>query len=478
MLARNIRRSFFNVEILIFTALIACALPTNAQQSSPREWTRITETTGQNGDEVASARSDDGILHVIWLRKNGNLRDLMHTAVDKEGKVAGAPSTVMSGWSVITNPYLVVAGGKLHAFFGGIRTTDVKDPYRQGSLYTASSSAAGTAWTLDPGAKVQSHNATASPVAATVTKDGKFVSSWAVSFALQAHIGVDPKQDDLKLETRCCTYQPHLATDSQTGEVVLEWYSNIKAASGLYAQTILPSLGTATYVPGSSSESRTDSLSADQRVGMTAREGAPGIYMGYCSGYPTCRTVQVWPYKAAAPLVVAQAPGARFVNIASGPEGRLWVMWMRSGRLYATRSNRAATRFGNIITVTPPEGTSSIWKVGGEGSNGPLDMLASVTVGLKELATWHTQVLPPLSLNATPQSFATQQGAAVVFTVSDVGDPVAEATITVAGKLLTTDAQGRATMTFPKGSKVGSISATASMKEYSNAGVKVSVTGK
>jgi hypothetical protein len=264
-------------------------------------------------------------------------------------------------------------------------------------------------------------------------------------------------------------------TDSQSDEVVLEWYSNISKAAGLMAQTILPSLGTAIYVPGSDSETRTDSLSADQRVGITSRQGVPGIYLGYCSGYPTCKTVNVWPYKAAQPMVVEQAPGARFVNIAAGPEGRLWLMWMRSGRIYATRSNRAANKFGPVVSVTPPKGTSFIWKVGGEGSLGPLDLLASMTVESQGLATWHTQVFPPLSLSASPKSLAASQGGKVVFTVSGVGDPVAGVKVSVAGKTLTTDSPGHASLEFPKGSKAGLVTATAAMKDYLPATTKIAV---
>jgi hypothetical protein len=241
---------------------------------------------------------------------------------------------------------------------------------------------------------------------------------------------------------------------------------------------LLPSQGTAIYVPGSASESRTESLSADQRVGITARRGAPGIYMGYCSGYPTCQTVNVWQYKAEKPMVVERAQGARFANITAAPEGRLWVMWMRSGRLYATRSNRAATRFGHPVTVAPPRGTNSIWKVGGEGSLGPLDLLASLTVESQGLATWHTRVLPPLTLSASPARFVASEGAKVEFAVTDVGDPVPGAKISVAGKTLTTDAQGHASTTFPKGTKVGAITATATMKDYSNAEARVTAAAK
>jgi hypothetical protein len=463
--------------LFALTALTA-ALPrvTRAQPGSEQPWTRLTDTTGHNTDEAAWARTPDGTLHVLWLRKDGNNLDLMHTAISKDGQIAGSPSTVLHDWATISIPALVEAGGKLTAFWGGLRTTNASDPYSQGALYMATSDDAGATWNLDPGAKSKSNSVYASPTAAAITKSGDFVTAWAISFALEAHVGLNPGQPDLVLDKRCCAYQPRFATDSETGEVVLGWYSNISKANGLMTETIEPELGTAVYVPGSASATRTDSLSADQRVGITGRDGAPGIYVGYCEGYPSCRTVNVWPYRAAKAMVVERAPGARFVNIAAGPEGRLWLMWMRSGSIYAARSNRAATRFGHPVTVRPPEGESFIWKVGGEGSPGPLDLLVSMSVESQGLATWHKQVFPPLSLSASPSRFVAAQGGKIVFTVSDVGDPVAGAKISVEGKTLTTDAQGRASMEFPKGAKAGSISATASMKDYSDA--RIGITRK
>ncbi|MGE5325570.1 MAG: hypothetical protein ACM3NO_00915 [Deltaproteobacteria bacterium] len=468
-----------SILLAFATFFLICGIVPEAApdpQGSKPEWTRITDTTEQNSYESIPARTSDGTLHVIWVRKNGNNYDLMHTAVDRDGKVAASPSTVLSSWATLSTPALVAAGSRLYAFWGGLRTTDVKDPYSGGKIYMTTSENSGARWNLDPGGKSTSNSTYASPTAAAISKSGEFVTAWAVSFALGAHVGLDGKQPDLKLESRCCTYQPKFAVDSATGEVALAWYSNVSKENGLNVQTVLPTLGTANYVPGSADDSRAQSLSADQVVGVTGRLDAPGIYVGYCSGYPTCKTVEVWPYRAAQPMMVEQAQGARFVNIAAAPEGRLWVMWMRGGRIYATRSNRAANRFGRAITVQPPPGTTDIWKVGGNGELGPLDLLASMSVPANGLATWHTRVFPPLNLNASPSHFKAAEGGKVVFTVSDVGDPVSGATVTVNGKTLTTDANGHASMTFPKGSKAGSDTATAAMKDYTDAATKVTAT--
>ena len=142
-------------------------------------------------------------------------------------------------------------------------------------------------------------------------------------------------------------------------------------------------------------------------------------------------------------------------------------MWHESGgseELSATRTNKAATRFGPVVKFKPPAGTSSVWKLKGEGSSGPLDVLASVSTG-SSLAAWHTQVRPPLSI-------AAKKGAAgVTFSVTDAGDPVAGAKVVYAGKAQTTNTQGQATAPLAEGSG----KATATKPGY--AGAALAVTG-
>jgi hypothetical protein len=197
------------IGLLTFSLLTVLAVEplrtARAQQSPASHWTRITDTTERNSDEVSAARTADGTLHVLWLRKDGNNQDLMHSAISKEGQVAGSPSTVLHNWATLSTPAVVAAGGKLYAFWGGLRSTDAKDPYSAGSLYMATSDETGSTWNLETGAKAQSHSVYASPTAATISKSGDFVTAWAISFALQAHVGLDPHRPDLKLETRCCT---------------------------------------------------------------------------------------------------------------------------------------------------------------------------------------------------------------------------------------------------------------------------------
>ena len=377
MVSAKFTERFASLAVSVFVRIMVAVNPDSglSQQKPATSWTRVTETTDSNIFEPALARTEDGVLHVVWLKKNGSNRDLIHTAIGEEGKVAGEPGTVLEGWVSLNNPDLIVTkNGGLHLIFGGQRTTDVKDPYSHGSLYSVTAPASGAAWMLEKGAHAQSNAVTSSPVGAGMLQDGTPLTAWAVSFALQAHIGLNPKTEDLKFQTTCCAYQPDIAVDAVSGEAVLGWYSNASKEQGLYTQTIAPKPGERQFVPDSATPDRNSSISLDQRMAIAARIGAPGVYVAYGAGYPTFTTVNLWRQGSADPFVIAQAAGARHVNISAGPEGRLWVMWQRNRRVYATRSNRAATRFGAIVEVAPPAGKaeSGIYKVKGEGSLGPL----------------------------------------------------------------------------------------------------------
>ena len=143
------------------------------------------------------------------------------------------------------------------------------------------------------------------------------------------------------------------------------------------------------------------------------------------------------------------------MSIAAAPEGRLWVMWDVGGKIYATRTNHAATRVGPPSTLGPPGSKSVYGFLDGEGSSGPLDLIANDGQGL-----WHQQVWPKLQVSGK------RAGKTIVFTVADAGDPVAAAKVRVGGKNLTTAANGRAILA---NTPPGRVKASASKAGYTAA---------
>lgn len=447
-----------------------------ATSGPPGHWTRVTGATLSTSDEPALARTPDGVLHVVWHSKAGSAEGLMHVAIDADGRLAGAPNAVVQGWSSVGTPALVVgADGGLHVFFGGIRSTNGNETNNSMNAATAGSS--GASWTLVRGSVVHTTNAYASVAAAALEPTGTPVTAWATSYGLGVHVGLDPTAPDETLQSACCAYEPALARDASSGAVVLAWYSNAGKETGIYMQSVVPQ-GAKLLAPGSAVAPDADG----HRQGITARLGAPGVYLAYCAGgagSTFCHSVDLWKYGAVQPLVIARAPNAvthagRRVSAAPGPKGRLWVMWTRGRRIYASRTNRAVTRSGPVVSIAPPPGMPVVWKLDGDGANGPLDVLASADPGEgNHITVWHTQILPPLQLRARPSRFVADSGATIRITVTDVGDPVAAAEVVVAGRTLTTNAAGRAVLTIPKGAKPGTLVIRATKPNYSAASVRV-----
>lgn len=441
-------------------ALLAAGLLVSAAAAGPSgTWTRVTDPTGVNTDQVALARTGDGVLHLAWLRAKTSPDALVHTAISPAGRVVGSSTDIVAGWSALTNAALVVgADGGLRALFSGIRSTDTTDPYSVGDVYTATADASGSSWTLADGPVSAHSSAYASDqIGATTQAGGDPVFVWSNTFGLFGHVGLDPTTANLDIPTGCCAYSAAVARDASSGAIVLAYYSNATGAYGVHADTLLPG-GSQHTLPGSANDSGTAAVSPTQRVSISGRLGAGGVYVAYGAGYPTWTQLMLWNHAAGTATRVATG-SIRYPTVTVGPQGRLWLLWEDGSRLKAVRTNRAATRFGPIVSFSPPAGTDTVWKLTGDGALGPLDVLASVSTP-NSLAAWHTQVLPPLSITAS---------GAATFRVVDAGDPVAGAKIKVAGRTLTTNAAGRASVKLPRGSFV----ARATKAGYTAATVRV-----
>jgi hypothetical protein len=125
--------------------------------------------------------------------------------------------------------------------------------------------------------------------------------------------------------------------------------------------------------------------------------------------------------------------------------------------------------FGPGQTIAAPPSTGELDGLQAEGSQGPLDVVALVlqNVSGSTPSYWDIQLLPKLTLTGSPATVA--PGKTVTFTVTDVGDPVAGATVTFLGKNATTNSSGVATFTVPTGTAADSYQATAARTGYTSA---------
>lgn len=418
-------------------------------------WTQVTDSEGRNIDEVSAARTEDGVLHVLWYARVGsNLEEIRHTPVDTDGEV-GDPATASAGWPSAGNPAVIVTSdGGLRVFFPGLTLSSGTGS----GMQSATSDSQGTTWTEQGGRVSSSQSAMPDGTGAALRQDGTPAFAYAVSFTLGLHFGLNPADPDTDLLTgnACCDYLPNLAFSETDDNGYIAWYSNVDNQDGLWVQPIWPTVGTATAVPKSAIDDK--AVPPSQRTPIAARTGAEGTYVAYCSGYPTCKEVLLWQIGEDEPVSVAKGTDIEDVNLAADPDGRLWVVWEDTAEssLYAVRTDEDASELGAIVAFDEAPDTDTVWKLQGNATSDSLDVFASFTTP-DSLATWHTQVLPGL----TVETKKTKKN--VTFTVSDAGVPIKGAKVAFKKKAITTNAKGQATGPVGKGT------ATVTMSGYTTA---------
>lgn len=469
---------------------VACVLAVTAPSAvagKPGKWDRVTDPGGRNIDQVARQRTADGTLHVAWVHEQGGKASLFHTPITAAGSV-GATTPIQTDWASMSSvPDLVLnADGSLRAFFGGIRTTNSDETNDE--LSTATAPPSGAAWTLAPGNVTPGGaSAYASDVGATTLPDGTPLESWGGTGAgVFVHRGLSPDTPNHAYQSQlggCCGYGPDLAVDSATGAPFIAWYSNASDNFGVFVQAVDPAsgapVGSPQLMPGTVTTFNGSPNSSQMlaRTPITARPGEPGVFVAYPGGYPTATRVLVWQVGGKL-RVLDDSKVDHLVGIAADPQGRIWGIWATRGSqpaVFARRSNLAATKWGPRLPAGAPKGADTIHKIDGDAQSGRLDLLALFS-STGSTATWHSQLLPGLSLSASP-SKTKHAETKVTFTVTDP-DPVAGAKVSVPGDSGTTDSKGRVTLEVgPFGKKVRKATAKASKSGHRPAKRTLKVSG-
>jgi hypothetical protein len=452
-------------------AALALLVPATAEGGPPGTWTKVTGI-GQadlNINRLSAARTSDGVLHFVSVRRSGLGGTVQHRTLSSNAKQLGPTTDIYTyPGGINDSPLLIAAPGGLRAFFSGLYFGSALD---QG-LATATSTN-GAAWAVKP--SLASHANPAAAVYAAygigsaLLKDGTPLTAWG-STASAFHVGIDPLTADIAYSSSCCDYDPGVGVDAVSGQAVFAWkFIGNDGSSGTAARAL--ALGSPRVQLPGAADADTGSL-----TGITGRLGGqPGVYVAYQRGTNQFLSrPAVWRFGSSKATTLSSKAGARSIGISPAPEGRLWVFWHRDGRLYARRSNKAATKWGATRAVAPAKGTQTIYRVAGEGSAGPLDIFGLFARGGSDLGYWQTRVLPVLTLtSAKGKTITLKKGkkTQVTFKVTDVGDPVAGAVVSVAGGgSKTTGGDGKATFSLPPGAhpaharKAGYVSAKAGLK--------------
>ena len=419
----------------------ALVLPASAHAGPPGEWTRVTPT-GQllkNISEIAIDRTPGGGLHLLWSHETSVFYDQLQPNLESLG---GLRTVTTYGGGVNTEVDVEAVGPAVFAYYAGLQS----DAPHDGVLAMSQSTDGGGTWTPPAPISDTSPRSTvyaAGGLSAVHGLDGQLYSLWA-SPGSAFHVGASPADPDTPLPGES-SVDTGIGVDPQNGDVVAAW--NLLDEGGTAVMHLRP-MGSRFVIPGSDAEQTQAPLSVVGRIGG-------GIYVGYSAGdNQFLARPGVFRVGAGSGTVLSSKRGARHTSLTRTASGRLWAFWHRDDRIYARRSNEAATRWGGVQSLKPPRGTETIWGIVGDGLLEPLDLVARIGKSSDDIGGWHQRLLPRLTLRTKVS------GGKVTVTVLDVGDPVSGATVTVkgAGKKKTSSS-GKATFSVDDGKRRATASA-------------------
>jgi hypothetical protein len=480
------------VRAALATAVVALVAAAPAAAKPQGVWHAIT-SGGQSGtSQIGLERVDLGargkILNVAWTRRSGPTSyDLLATRISADGAIVGT-KPIVTGWVGLNDAALEgiflqhgTTSGDLAVFFTGQRSTDTSDPHI--GLLWAESPGQGTSWSAPRPLFRDSFVHGRTPSVAWVDMVGTYLGTWydvGSTVVLRADVvggstgrlfGFFPGGSTL-----CCSYQQNVAASQgrQGSRAVVAWCSGINAPSGLWVQGVDPATGAPAGAPLLLPGSSPRVCDAAGRVPLVSTGGPnAGFYAAEAVGSPSATTVRLWRVGGGSMTVAAGTGEKRTVALASvfprrafsltGGDGRVWVGWSRRGsdRLFFRRSNRRGTVLGALVSVRQPRGQVEVSELDLDAQEDRVDVLARYSA-ISGVTLFHTQVYPGLTLRATGGDVAT-------FRVTDAGEPVAGATVRVAGRTLRTNAAGVASTDLPR----GSFRATASKALYNGASARV-----
>jgi hypothetical protein len=429
------------------------------------------------GGPAALWRGPDNRDWVVWA-SSGETYEVARLAAD--GGISVAAKTALH-WTGVTNDPTLLGDGEapLLVFSGG-------GPGKQYSLGCVVGAQPGTSsWT--PQTWSLSNDCDASGAgygSAARNAKGVLSAAWAaIGGGVQYRIGISnsipaPTPDTGILIGKGATGSFSEAVDSRGSDDFYVAFARFFAPStsddGVFVKD-LSANGTVTKAPGSGENP--DVLQRVAFANSTSPHG--GIYAAYCSNDSSCSRLFLWHYGAKKAIVVPQGGGAKFVAMSSGPDGRLWLSWWNEGanRLYTVRTNKADTRFGPVESYS----TSFLIEFNdfalSSGNFGRLDIVVNgVDSNTLKPLVLATQSLTALAVSPGRKTIDNASSNKVIFTVTDAGDRVSGAVVSVDGHRAATSAAGTATISFAKGTKPGKFDVTAAATNYFPAGATLEVS--
>jgi hypothetical protein len=456
-------------------ALVAVSPAAGASHS---RWTTLS--TGNVHDSLVepSIHRFGKDYQVVWVVMSGTTFGIDSRILNSSGKPVGGVVHVIKGWSGIqADPTIFGISGQRLIAFAGDRSSSGSDPYRSGAEYYLSSPN-GTKWTLSTGSLSHSTFADRDTGAAAIDDHGVPVVDFTVGDVASYHVGFDSsnpaaKADGATANTGNFAYTPGLGRDAKSGAVWAVWYSNSSSAStdGVNAQAILPSKESRLHAPSSHKGSSSTGVQQDLPAAARPKSKGGGVYTAYAT--PLDHSIAVWRLGAKHALIVKDLTGPREISLTADPKGRLWLWWRSlDGRWHATRSNRAATRFGARTMLRAIKDANGA-NVAAAGSTRSLEAVAVVTSGSGVTRIVATQIRPKLTVRVAHKAVA--RGHSVKVTVADAGDAVRKAKVHFEGATKLTNRHGKVSFHTSHATPLGKHVIKARKAGYAGAHTRVKI---
>ena len=449
---RGVTRALLGASVLL--AILATA---PAAGMAAVKFTRLGAIPGTGGAVYSFVRTSDGVLHIVRPSSDNGAQGLTADAISPSGAIGASVPALSTDWGASVPGLLTLSNGSLEAFFGAGQpgTSDT-------SAWGITSSDGGKTWSAPVDIRSGPLEDLAYSAQFRAEMNGTtpvLILTVAGTLVVQQGLGQNTPTYQVTNASDGFGSDSESAVDAGTGQVVASWDSVQSTNGGDYIQTVAPSAGTSQKAPGQS---------RDYLV-LAGRDKGPGVFGAYTTDNRHVRLLRYGAGTVAVGSLRSVTPAA--LGVATGIDGRIWVMWgSDNGNLAVTRSNKAVTRFEPIQHLTARIFT--LFHLAGDGRLGPLDLLTDEVADTNPLlpaGVYHARVLPELSAAVNVKIVKSKQkvvtGHALTVTVTDAGDAVSGATVTIKGHTKKTNGKGAAEITLPGGG-TGKVTVTVTASTY------------
>ena len=335
------------------------AIPGAATAGGVGTWTRVT---GADAWFELNLIRHDGRLHVGVREDESSLTyRMIHRSISPGGQV-GASHTVAQGFGYLGYyPAFVAAGNQVAMNFGAKADGD---GYSNSHMMQVASATNGDTWSAPIDTMVTDGPAESPSEMDGTLGPGAVYYVWEGTLCICVHRYTGPAADADHTNFNDVggnNIDPSIGFDAASGTVWVVYLIFGGDSAGLYVRGVNTTdgepLGSSILLPGSFDVFEGDRLISFQngRVPMAARAQG-GLFVAYRHGYPNANAVRLWRIGSGGFTTIGTGRGIGEVAIAADPNGRMWGVWDRNGRIFARRSNLSVSQWGQAVRVRTPQG--------------------------------------------------------------------------------------------------------------------------